>query len=87
MSAEHGGDGEAAKAGEIHTGLEPQAYRFDLHDPRWAQHLRDEGYCVVSGVASDAEVEQSKALLWRDLEAAHGAARGAPETWGGFWLP
>ena len=62
------------------------SYSFDLDDLRWVQYLRDEGYCVVRGAASKAEVEESKTLLWRDIEAAHGAVRGAPQTWGGFWL-
>ena len=62
------------------------SYCFDLADPRWAQHLHDEGYCVLRGVASQEDVEQATALLWRDMEAAHGAMRGRPETWGGYWL-
>lgn len=64
--------------------MEP-AYRFDLEDPRWLAHLRDEGYCVVRGAATPHDVEACTELLWRDIEAAHGAKRGSPETWAGHW--
>merc|ERR550537_744842 len=61
------------------------AYSFSLEDPRWLAHLQDEGYCVVRGVASEEDVEACTTLLWRDIEAAHGAQRGNPETWAGHW--
>jgi len=66
---------------------QPPHYSFALDEVRWVQHLRDQGYCVLRGVASKEEVAEAMALLWTDLEAAHGAVRGAPETWAGFWLP
>eukprot|EP00308_Calcidiscus_leptoporus_P022291 CAMPEP_0119377218 /NCGR_PEP_ID=MMETSP1334-20130426/43772_1 /TAXON_ID=127549 /ORGANISM="Calcidiscus leptoporus, Strain RCC1130" /LENGTH=345 /DNA_ID=CAMNT_0007396047 /DNA_START=105 /DNA_END=1142 /DNA_ORIENTATION=+ len=71
---------------EVHARKEVLNYCFDLDDPRWLEHLREEGYCVVLGAATKMEVEEAKARLWQDIEAAHGAVRGAPDTWGGFWL-
>lgn len=66
--------------------LESPDYSFDLDDMRWLHHLREEGYCVVRSVASKADIDEAKDLLWHDITAAHGALRGAPSTWGGFWL-
>eukprot|EP00756_Hemistasia_phaeocysticola_P039593 Hpha_TRINITY_DN16823_c0_g1::TRINITY_DN16823_c0_g1_i1::g.150306::m.150306 len=61
-------------------------YIFELDDARWLSHLREEGFCVIRGVASKADVDETTALLWRDIEEAHGAKRGAPETWGDWHL-
>ena len=80
-------EGLGQEGAHASSSMATPGYAFDLEDPRWIQHLREEGYCVVRGVASEADVEEAKRLLWVDIEAAHGAARGAPSTWGGFWLP
>lgn len=63
------------------------SYSFELADSRWLQHLVEQGFCVVRGAADPSDVEVAKALLWSDLEAAHGALRGKPETWDAWRLP
>lgn len=70
---------------QSHTSLDEHpaqpAYCFELDDPDWLEHLRREGYCVVSGVASPYDVERAKSLLWEDFTACTGAVRGEPDTW------
>jgi len=54
--------------------------RFEVDVPAWLEHLDKEGYVVLAAVASSAEVEQAKHLLWTCL-AKVGWRRGAPDTW------
>lgn len=55
----------------------PPPYSFELTDTaRWKEHLVQEGFCVLRGVADEADVQTAKELLWRDIEA--GSSRPPP---------
>jgi hypothetical protein len=57
-------------------------HRFSLEDAAAIQaSLRRDGYAVVASAATQAELEQARALLWQHLEAQHSWQRDQPRTW------
>ncbi|KAJ8599244.1 hypothetical protein CTAYLR_006218 [Chrysophaeum taylorii] len=56
-------------------------YSFALEDLAWVEHLRDEGYAVVEGVAALSEVAEAKRLLWRSIEEITAAKEKDIKTW------
>lgn len=64
--------------------------RFDVDSPEeWLAYLRENGYCVLAGVADTEAVARAKSLLWDFLESIPGsqATRADSETWGSGWIP
>eukprot|EP00931_Biecheleriopsis_adriatica_P018343 TRINITY_DN1288_c1_g1_i1.p1 TRINITY_DN1288_c1_g1~~TRINITY_DN1288_c1_g1_i1.p1 ORF type:complete len:325 (+),score=56.86 TRINITY_DN1288_c1_g1_i1:65-1039(+) len=58
-------------------------YVFDLSDEvNWIDQLRGHGFVVIRGVASDAQVQTAKDLLWDAIGERHNnVIRDDPETW------
>lgn len=72
----------------MHTEPSP---RFELeNEEEWLAYLDEHGYCVLAGLAGDADIQRAHDLLWAFLEAAPGTPvrRDDPATWDGpDWKP
>jgi ectoine hydroxylase-related dioxygenase (phytanoyl-CoA dioxygenase family) len=63
--------------------------RFDIDDGDWLAHLKEHGYCILSGVADAESVEHARNLIWDFLENVPDAQakREDPSTWEDRWIP
>ena len=90
MQAEHEATGAPPATTKERTerpAEKPQTrYAHDDHEA-WLRHLSDVGFVVLSGVASQAQVEEARSLLWDAIEASNtGVDRQDASSWGGWKL-
>eukprot|EP00747_Dinoflagellata_sp_TGD_P165189 gnl/TRDRNA2_/TRDRNA2_186158_c0_seq1.p1 gnl/TRDRNA2_/TRDRNA2_186158_c0~~gnl/TRDRNA2_/TRDRNA2_186158_c0_seq1.p1 ORF type:complete len:428 (-),score=72.79 gnl/TRDRNA2_/TRDRNA2_186158_c0_seq1:161-1417(-) len=87
-----------AEAAEIDIGAMPKDLTLDMEQsPRfdvdavdeWLTHLKEQGYCILAGVADSTSIVRAKTLLWDFLESVPNTQvkRGDPSTWDASWLP
>jgi hypothetical protein len=67
---------------------ETPRFHIDAYD-EWQASLKENGYCVLAGVADAEAVAQAKTLMWDFLESVPDSQvkRGDPSTWDSTWLP
>ena len=62
-------------------------YSFDLDDSRWLPYLHEHGYVVLKDILSPEDVDETKNLIWQDIEGAYSLSREDPSTWSKWKLP
>lgn len=60
--------------------IEPE--RFSVENEEWLPYLKENGYVVLKGVASEAVLEETLDGFWKDMENLGNIKRDDVSTWG-----